>query len=606
LVHALTGVDPDRLKEEKRRGITIELGFADLELDAERVISFVDVPGHERFVRHMVAGATGIEAVMLVVAADQGVQPQTREHLEICGLLGIERGVIALSKSDLVDDDLLEVVALEVRELVEGTFLHGAAALPVSSRDGRGMDALRAELAGLCDVPEPASGEGIARLPVDRSFSLRGFGTVVTGTLLSGALHQGEEVEVSPRGPCARIRGLQVHHKQVETARAGRRTAVNLQGLDCEEVPRGATLIAAGSLRPTRRLWARAQLLPHAPRALLRGGPVRFHQGTCDRAARLRVLRGHDDGRLDVEIFLEDDAALVPGDRFVLRRPAPVDTVGGGTVVDVNPPHPRAADAESFEPDSIESGRALALRLRRAGAAGLEPDAVAAELGLTRAQLESRLAGSPAESAPVVAGSRWIDPVAWRATEDEAIEQLARFHEAEPLRLGMEREALRAATSRTMQQESWRKMLESLARRGALRLRGDSVALADHDVSLDGEERRLSDRIDAAFLEAGLDPPDLDAVVEAGERAAAGKLLQLLIARGRIVRIQDGKLFHAEALDDLRARLREFAQRSKTMGVAEFKDLAGVTRKNAIPLLEHLDAERTTRRVGNQREILLS
>jgi len=289
LVKALTGTDPDRLVEEKRRGITIDLGFADMELGPEQVLSFVDVPGHERFVRHMVAGSAGIDAVLLVVAADQGVQPQTTEHLEICTLLGLRHGLIALTKCDLVDEELREVAALEVRELLEGSFLQDAPLIAVSARSGEGLESLRGALSDLLLGLSPRSPEGVARLPVDRSFVLRGFGTVVTGTLVSGILREGDEVEIMPGGKRGRIRGLQVHHRAVKEVPAGRRAAVNLQGLNCEEVPRGTTVSRPGALPLTSRIWARLQLLPDAPAALAKGGRVRFHQGTCERAARLTV-----------------------------------------------------------------------------------------------------------------------------------------------------------------------------------------------------------------------------------------------------------------------------------------------------------------------------
>jgi selenocysteine-specific elongation factor len=605
LVHALTGTDPDRLKEEKRRGITIELGFADLELGDERILSFVDVPGHERFVRHMVAGATGIDAVLLVVAADQGVQPQTREHLDICSLLGVRRGIVALSKCDLVEPDLVEVVALELRELLENTFMESTPILPVSARSGEGLAQVRQALVGLFDEIEPRTTDGVPRLPVDRSFVLKGFGTVVTGTLVSGRLDEGQEVEVLPGGLRGRVRGLQAHRRKLSSSVAGQRTAVNLQGIDCDEVPRGATVTRPGEMIGTRRIWARLTLLPAAPKSLRRGGPVRFHQGTCDRPARLRVLGPNPDESLRVEIYLGQETVLAPGDRFILRRPAPVDTVAGGIVVDVRPPSPRLAVEADFATQALEPATAIRLRLARAAGAGRDPHELAAELGRTRAQLDAAAAIVAEADALSRGGGRWFDGVVWRAAAALALELVGEYHRSHPLHPGMSREALRGRACPEMPQEAWRELLVDLERRKEIRLEGESVARPDHRVELKADEQALAEQISERFRQAGLEPPDLEQVIPAGERERAGPIVDWLIARGELVRVQNRRLFHGEALSDLRAKLSDYATRSKTIDVAAFKQLAGVTRKNAIPLLEHLDGERATRRVGDTREILL-
>jgi selenocysteine-specific elongation factor len=604
LVLALTGIDPDRLDEEKRRGITIDLGFADVELNPGRVLSFVDVPGHERFVRHMVSGAAGIDAVMLVIAADQGIQPQTREHLAICNLLGLRRGVVALTKCDLVERDLREVAVLEIRELLAGGFLQDAPVVQVSARSGEGLEELRLALSELFDDSPPRPAAGIARLPVDRSFVLRGFGAVVTGSLLSGTLREGDEVEILPGGRRARIRGLQVHHSRVDEAKAGRRTAVNLQGIYQDDVRRGDSVSHPGTLMVSRRIWARLRLLPGAPAALAEGGRVRFHQGTCERSARFRVLGRGEGGGLHVEIRLDRDTVLVPGDRFIIRRPAPVDTVGGGIVMEVDPPRAKSAVASDFAPESLEAGEAVRRRLSRAGGAGREPAGLARELGLTAGQAEE-VASRLEESGELIrAGSRWLDGDAWRAIGERALHLVAQFHSDEPLLSGMFREDLRAATCREMTQEAWRQLLEGLEAGGALSLLGERVALADHEIALSGAERELAERIEGAFRRAGLEPPDLDEAVTADERKQASKIAELLVAGGKLVRIRGGKLFHAEALDSLRAKLRDHAKHSRTIDVPAFKKLAGITRKNAIPLLEQFDEERTTRREGNLRIIL--
>ena len=605
LVRALTGIDPDRLQEEKRRGITIDLGFADLALDPARVLSFVDVPGHERFVRHMVAGSSGIDAVLLVVAADEGVQPQTVEHLAICSLLGLARGVVALTKRDLVDDELCAVVTLELRERLRGTFLESAPIVPVSSRTGAGLEDLRSALVELFDLLAERPVDGVPRLPVDRTFVMRGFGTVVTGTLVSGSLAEGDEIEVLPSRKTGRIRGLEVHRQRIARAVAGQRTAVNLQGLDCEDVPRGATLSRPAALATTRRVWARVELLERAPRGLERGGPARLHQGTCERSARLRVLERQADGSLRVEVHLDEDTVLVPGDRFILRRPAPVDTVGGGVVVDAHPPRPSQSSGAAFAAEAVELDTAILLRLDRAGHAGREIGELAAELGATREQLEPHVSRLERDGETVRAGARVFAGVTWRALSESVLAALAAFHRGERLRSGPSREDLRSRLCRTMPQDAWRQMLDGLVAAGQIRATGDKLALAEHEVVLGEAERRLAERIERALLEAGLEPPDLDQLVEPHERAVATSIVEVLLGRGALVRIRDGKLFHARALEDLLQRLERHAGTSRMMDVAAFKALAGVTRKHAIPLLEHLDEQRITRRVGNLREILI-
>ena len=605
LVKALSGTDPDRLKEEQLRGITIELGFADMDLGQGRVLSFVDVPGHERFVRHMVAGATGIDAVLLVVAADQAVQPQTREHLDICSLLGIERGVVALTKCDLVDRELVEVAELEVRELLMGTFLEHAPLVEVSARTSQGLEPLREVLAGLFEQVPPRPADGVARLPVDRSFVLRGFGTVVTGTLTSGTLREGDEVEILPGGKRGRIRGLQVHKHKVDVAVAGQRTAVNVQSLDRGEVPRGSTLTHPAALATTRRVWATLTLLPGAPDTLRKGGPVRFHYGTSERAARVRVLGGNDgDGPLEVELHLRSPAVLAPGDRFILRRPAPVDTVGGGQIVDVKPPRAGEAKHEAFSIAALDAETALRRRVARAGPAGAVTEELAPELGWARSRLEAIAERLAAEDQLVRAGARWIDGDTWTGGQRRTLELLEKFHAAEPLRMGIAREELRGRVEPRLPQDCWRQMLESLESTGRVKLKGEQVTLAGHAVAFSTGDRELAERIESRFREAGLDPPDLDQLIEPEQRKGARQIVEFLVAEGRLERIQDGRLFHAGAMDDLRSKLREYAKTSRTIDVAGFKQLAGVTRKNAIPLLEQLDAERTTRRVGNHREIL--
>ncbi len=604
LVRRLTGTDPDRLKDEKTRGITIDLGFADLDLGDGRIVSFVDVPGHERFVRHMVAGAAGIDAVVLVVAADEGVKPQTREHVDICRLLDVKHGLTVLTKTDLVEDELVSVVALEVQEFLDGTFLAEAPVVPVSAREGRGLAQLRTAMAALFDsVPERAA-TGVARLPIDRSFVMKGFGTVVTGSLGSGFLREGGEVEIVPEGVRGRIRGLQVHGRRVGEAHAGQRTAVNLQGLSCEQAPRGSTLVAGGGLPATRQIWARVDLLPGAPEKLARGGTLRFHQGTCARRARLRVVERRADGSLATILFFDRPAVLSPGDRFILRRPAPVNTVGGGVVLDAMPPRGRPDPAVLRLLEMADPEQALLLRVARAGEAGVELGDLARALGARTVEIEAITTSMIERGALRRVGGRLLGGDVWRETGRVALGRLDEFHRAEPLRAGVSREELRGRVAPGMAQEGWRALLDELRGSGSVELDDDLVALAGHRVVLSGVDRELADRIEKSFLDAGLDPPDVETVTRDADTARARRIVDHLVASGRLVRIHGGRLFHAEPLAELIRQLRDFARTSTTIDVASFKELAGVTRKNAIPLLEHLDARRLTRRVGNVRELV--
>jgi selenocysteine-specific elongation factor len=603
LVEALTGIHPDRLKEEKRRGITIDLGFADLDLAPDGVVSFVDVPGHERFVRHMVAGASGLDVVLLVVAADDGIKPQTREHLAICSLLGMRNGLVVLSKADLVDPDLRQVVGLEVREFVRGSFLEDAPLLAVSSRTGEGVEPLRDALRRLLREVPARPHEGVARLPIDRSFVQKGFGTVVTGTLVSGVLAEGDEIEILPGGRRGRIRGLQVHRRKVDRVGAGRRVAVNIQGLDCSEAPRGATLTAPDALLTTRRARVLVELLPDAPAPLRRGGPVRLHQGTCERAARLRVAVAAPTGSFEADLVLREDTVLLPGDRFILRRPAPVDTIGGGVIVDA---HPHRGRRERLRAEEVEVGGqdAWVERIARADAAGQKLAAVAAELGRSIDEVEAGL-GPLLESGRVVrAAGLLFAGTLWRRLGEATLAALSSLHAAEPLRSGAAREGLRAQVARAMPPEAFRELLNALAAGGKIRIFGDRLALVGHRVVLSSDDAVRAQRIEETFRRAGLDPPLVEDVLREFGGVSGTRLKDWLVEEGRLMRIRDGRLFHGEALDALRQKLREFARASGTIDIATFKELAGATRKNAIPLLEQFDEERLTRREGNVRRIL--
>ncbi len=624
LVKSLTGVDTDRLKEEQERGITIDIGFAPLPLGRdvagggpEVVLGFVDVPGHERFVKNMLAGVWGIDVVLLVIAADESIKPQTREHFDICSLLKVKRGAVALTKIDLVDSDLADLAALEVRDFVRGSFLEGAPIVPVSARTRQGLDRLQEVLLDTARQVEPGRGSALLRLPVDRSFSIRGFGTVVTGTIVSGAIAEGEEVAIYPEGRACRVRGLQVHGGTVRRAGAGNRTAVNLQGVEPASVTRGHVLAPPGALRPSSLLDVRLTLLPGAPAPLTDLSRVRFHQGTSELLARVKLLGAPQvppGGEAYAQIRLERPGCCLPGDRFVIRRYSPSATIGGGVVLDAQPVKHRGA----ARPDLLSSlarleGGDATSSLRvflESEPLGLSLAGLAVRAGRTLAEVESALAAA-IESGHVIRTTEGptgfhLAREAAGALEGRVRQTLASYHRDNPLRPGMSREELREQALRDAAPEVVRFVLERMAAAGTVRVQKDAVSLIAHRVMLSPEDETLMRRLEGAFRGQGLNPPDLEALVQAerldGRRAT--RVLHLLLTAGRLVRIRDGKVFHADALEDLTARLWALRAQHRIIDIGSFKELTGTSRKNAIPLLEHLDALKVTRRVGSDREIL--
>ena len=622
LVRALTGIDPDRLKEEKARGITIDLGFAHL-VDGDVNFAFVDVPGHERFVRNMLAGAGGIDAVLLVVAGDESVMPQTREHFAICRLLNVSSGAIVLTKSDLADRDMLELAALEVREMVAGSFLEHAPLVAVSSKTGEGLDALKAALRELASTVRPRNANGIARLPVDRVFTLKGFGTVVTGTLVSGTLREGQPVSALPGPLTATVRGLQVHGHQQSSAEAGQRTAVNLAGINVTDIERGVTLCTPGSLAPTRRLDVLVDLLPTA-KPLRHGARVRFHQGTSELIGRIALAGRTGDGHasaLLVEIQpgqsayarlrLEQAAVITRGDRFILRAYSPPITIGGGAVLDPEPPR-----------GAIRTPSGLA-RFRRIQPSAAPDDVVMTFVeergfhGLPRQAVLSRAGASPEDSAQAVArlvsagrmaliGDLLASRELLTRAADTLVAALKAHHAADPLSEGLHREEARERLMPRAPAAVFDAVVEPLAASGTISSR-ERLSLAGHTVSLSGDEQRIREAFVRLYFDAGLAPLDqaaARAAVRADERVA-DRILGLLIRQRTLVKI-DNLLFHAERLEALKADLRQLktAGTAVRLDVGAFKERYGVTRKFAIPLLEYLDRERVTRRVGESRVLV--
>lgn len=611
LVHALTGTDTDRLKEEKERGITIELGFAQMEL-GEIHAGVVDVPGHERFVKNMLAGAGGIDLVMLVVAADEGVMPQTREHLAICRLLGVRTGLIVLTKTDMVEADWVELVQDDLAEFVKGTFLEGRPVVPVSAQSGAGLDELRRVLAGLAEEVTPKNDAGIFRLPIDRVFTIRGFGAVVTGTLLSGSVAVGDQVIVYPSGKEARVRGLQAHGETVERAGAGTRTAVNLQGVDREEVLRGDVLGLPGELKSTYMLDLKLEHLEDAPRPLKNRSRVRFHAGTFEVMGRLSIIGADtiEPGESGyAQIRLEAPVALLPRDRFVIRSYSPMITIGGGEILDVAPrKHRRLRPASIALLENLDGGDEIArikILLGLAGAAGADVRALMGRLTLTRKEIFEELkALSKREEVRIIDEETGLALTSerFRSLQSGIRSALADYHKANPLRPGAPREEVRGKAGGA-QEGVFGAALAELAAAGEVKEEGAALRLSSHEVQVGGELAKVKDKLAEVFRAGGFQPPGLeDAFGAAGARGTAGKeALQVLVDEGALIRLKDGMVYHQAALDDARGQLEAHLLENEDVSAAEFRDLLGITRKHAIPLLEYFDTARVTLRVGDKR-----
>jgi len=651
LVKALTGTDADRLKEEKQRGITIDIGFADLAIGDSR-FGFVDVPGHERFVKNMLAGAHGLDIVMLVVAADESVMPQTREHFDICRLLHVKSGLVALTKSDLVDEELLELARAEVEDFVQGSFLEGAPIIPVSSRTGAGVEELKSALVKLSESIAPKITSAVPRLPIDRSFSIKGFGTVVTGTLIAGELKVGDEVEVLPGGVRTRVRNLQVHAEDTDRALAGQRTAVNLQGVNVEQTQRGSMLAPAGRLLSTSMIDARLDLLANSPRPIVHRARVRLHHGTAEVMARVVILGGGEPSGGDrepdseewlldsiaaesllptspaliqesiriepgqsrlVQLRLEEPIAALPGDRFIIRSYSPQITIGGGIVIDALPEKHRLRDtaprARLEQLERADLTERVAIFIEMSGARAMVATDIASRTGATDEQMNSAaraLIGSgrvlEVSDSPLILLSSEV----YRLLASQVSDLLSKHHSSEPLSLGLGREEVRERVFGDNRPEIFRAVIARLADEGKIVAERDMLRLASHRPALTDADSAAKQNLESSFKAAGLEALTLE---EAAARLGlavnlARKLFNLLQSERRVARVGD-MVFHVEVVENLKERVRAQKAVNPRMDVTVFKEITGgLTRKYAIPLLEFLDRERITRRVGNEREIL--
>jgi selenocysteine-specific elongation factor len=614
LVEALTGTHPDRLAEEKRRGITIDLGFAFLVENGVR-FGLVDVPGHERFVSNMLAGASGIDVLLLVIAADESIKPQTREHFDICRLLGVQRGVVALTKSDMVDGETLELVRLEAEDFLRGSFLEHAPIVPVSAKTGAGLAELKRALS---EAAANASGKDAARyfrLPIDRAFAMKGFGSVVTGTLISGSVGPGDEVELFPSGERLRVRGVQSGGKNVERATPGQRTAVNLAGIEHTALKRGMVLTAVGKFRKTRRIDVRLELLPSAKK-MKQGARVHFHAGTAETIAEV-FLHGEKEllpgGSAVANLKLQDEILVLPADRFIVRQFSPVVTIGGGAVLDPLARRPMLRDTGRVAfLETLERGdhdETLAAITERA-LLGLGQEEVVARTGWTENEIQGalrKLQGTgrvrTVSSEPLVLVSgKWFEEVRRKIAE-----KVERFQKENPLLPGISREDLRASLGKRVRSETFRAAIEELAAEKKLDAQGELVKKAGSEIALLPEEAKAKEQIEAAFASASLAVPSVKEVLGklTVEAKRAEKLLQILLREKSLVRVSPDLIFHRQALAQLKEQLSLYKKaKGDRISVPAFKELTGITRKYAIPLLEYLDRERLTRRVGEERVIL--
>jgi len=613
LIKALTGVDTDRLKEEKERGITIDLGFASLKLPSGQTLGIVDVPGHERFIKNMVSGATGIDLVLMVIAADEGVMPQTREHLHICSLLGISHGLVALTKIDLVEKDWLELVKSEIIEFVGGTFLEGAPIVPVSAIKNEGISDLLAAIGCVLNKVSKKTDDGIFRLPLDRIFTMKGFGTVVTGTLVSDRIKVGEEVQIQPAGFTAKIRGMQVHSQPVEEACPGQRTAINLQGVEKSAIQRGYVLARPQTIWPSRRLDVFFHYLAANTRNLKNRALAHLHTGTSDIITRLITL-SKDEIKPGEENFaqliLSNEVAVVGGDHFVLRSLSPVNTIGGGRILDTQPPkHKRKNEKVSGDLVKLYSGtpaEKISVIMERAGFEGVNLRSLACRTGINAKKIKKELDNLLSTREAILLESddfTVISNLFYRRLEKQVTEKLEEYHKNNPLRAGISKEELRSALSVPVSAKLFNLTLRILANEEKIVTQMDNVRLAGRQIELTEELNSLRSAIAAIYAQADLTPPALADVLERfkDSKGKAKNIINLMLKDGELIKVNEELCFSRQALGKLREDYRAMLRQDKKVTPMAFKELTGLTRKYVIPLMEYFDTEKLTVRVGDHR-----
>lgn len=613
LVKALTGIDADRLLEEKRRGITIDLGFAHAELSGlsgERLrFGFVDVPGHERFVRNMLAGVGGIDLVLLVIAADEGIKPQTREHFDICRLLGTRHGITVLTKADMVDAQTLEVVRLEVEDFLRGSFLEDSPIIPVSALKSFGLDELKRQLVRIASQLPARDSNAIARLPIDRVFTMKGFGTVITGTLIAGTIRKEDELKLFPAGKRVRVRGVQVHGASTEKAVAGERTALNLAGVDKDELERGMVLASPGLLQTSSRIDVQLSLL-HSAKPLKNSARVHLHAFTSETIATANL---YENKQLQpgtesfAQLRLSSRLLLVPGDRFIIRQFSPVITIGGGVVLDAFPIPKQKAEAREHLLAVSATGNhenILTARIARRGPSGISLERLVTETGWAGNVIRAALDASIKNGVTAKLGNHFLASAAASSLKASLLSALEAFQTNNPLSPGMSQQTLREQF--TLDPNVFSAGIAQLVKDGKVEAAGDVVHLRGRGVVMKDEEAESRKIIEQAFATAGLKVPALKDVLASLkiDKTRAQKLVTLLLRDRVLIKVSDQLVFHQAALSALCRNLAQQKTHSPKIDVGKFKDLTGVSRKYAIPLLEYLDRERVTKRIGDERVIL--
>lgn len=614
LVKALTGTDTDRLEEEKRRGITIELGFAFLDLPCGHRLGIIDVPGHERFVKNMVAGAAGIDLVAFIVAADEGIMPQTVEHFEICRLLGVKSGLVIITKKDMVEPDWLDLVKEEVREFLAESFLADAPMVAVSSTTGEGIDEVRDALDLIVRESEFFEAYGPFRLPIDRIFSMKGFGAVVTGTSISGRIRVGESVIIYPKGIETKIRGLQVHGSDVEEAEAGRRTAINLQGIEKDTIDRGDILATAGSLKPSYMLDADFLYLSGNPKKLKNRTRVRVHIGTAEIMGRIVLLEEEElepGKKTVVQLLLEVPIGTWPGDHYVVRSYSPVRTIGGGVVFNNSPVKRRRFKAENKKfirlyHEGTPEERIL-LFLEEAGLSGLTAQDLSVKMGIFGKPFQKLIKGPVSGKKILVIDSDkqlYVEAGVYGGLKKKIEGIVSEFHQGNPLKPGISKEELRSRLFRGKDQKLFHLALQDLIKQNILAQDEAVVRLKDHTVSFAEDEKALRKEVEKIYREAGLKPPTVKELFDrlAGyTQKQVKEILDVLLREELLVKVKEDLYFATTVLGALQQRLVDHIQKHDDIDAQGFKAMTGLSRKFSIPLLEHFDKIKLTIRVGDKR-----